>query len=205
MNSPALARRDGRRSGALLTFAIVLLGGALVQGLGPSPESAAERPDPKTAPTAHARSAREAEVRRRFDEGVAMLHAKQYGHAIAALHRVLELAPQLPEAHVNMGFALLGSGKPKAARDFFEGATALKVDQANAYYGLALAWEAEGDLELAMGAMRSYLHLARSESDDHLRRARAGLWEWETRLQAARATAATGEAKAAASTPVAGR
>jgi len=56
-------------------------------------------------------------------------------------------------------------------------------------YGLALAWEADGDLEMAMGAMRSYLHLARSESDDHLRRARAALWEWEARLQAARAAA----------------
>lgn len=187
MNHPALARRDGRRSGALLTVAIVLLGGALVQGLGGPSGYAPEPPDPKTAPAAHARSAREAEVRRRFDEGVAMLHARQYGHAITALHRVLELSPQMPEAHVNMGFAMLGSGKPKAARDFFEGATALKVDQANAYYGLALAWEAEGDLEMAMGAMRSYLHLARSESDDHLRRARAALWEWETRLQAARA------------------
>ena len=189
MNGFAMVRRDGRRSGALLTFAIVLLGGALVQGLGGSTGHAPETPDPKTQPAAHARSAREAEVRRRFDEGVAMLHAKQYGHAITALHRVLELAPQLPEAHVNMGFALLGSGKPKAARDFFEGATALKVDQANAYYGLALAWEADGDLEMAMGAMRSYLHLARSESDDHLRRARAALWEWEARLQAARAAA----------------
>lgn len=189
MNHPALARRDGRRSGALLTFAIVLLGGALVQGLSGPTGHAPEAPDPKTAPAAHARSAREAEVRRRFDEGVAMLHAKQYGHAITALHRVLELAPQLTEAHVNMGFALLGNGKPKAARDFFEGATALKVDQANAYYGLALAWEAEGDIEMAMGAMRSYLHLARNESDDHLRRARAALWEWETRLQAARAAA----------------
>jgi hypothetical protein len=30
--------------------------------------------------------------------------------------------------------------------------------------------------------MRSYLHLARGESEDHQRRARAALWEWETQL-----------------------
>ena len=191
MSAAAVSRRDGRRSGALLTFAIVLLGGALVQGLGPPSDPAHALPDPKTAPAAHARSAREAEVRRRFDEGVAMLHARQYGHAITALHRVLELSPQMPEAHVNMGFALLGSGKARAARDFFDSATALKADQANAYYGLALAWEAEGDLAMATGAMRSYLHLARSESEDHLRRARAALWEWESKRQAARPAAAT--------------
>ena len=197
MNAAAKTRHDGRRSGALLTVAIVLLGGALVQGLGSS-DPASEVPDPKTAPAAdarNARNAREAEVRRRFDEGVVMLHARQYGQAITALHRVLELAPQLPEAHVNMGFALLGSGKARAARNFFDGATALKADQANAYYGLALAWEAEGDLEMAMGAMRSYLHLARHEGEDHLRRARAALWEWESKRQAARPAAA------AASTP----
>ena len=100
-------------------------------------------------------------------------------HALTALHRVLQLAPELPEAHVNMGYALLGLNRPKEARDFFDGATALRPAQANAYYGLALAHEAAGDLASATGAMRSYLHLARDERAEHLARARAALWEWE--------------------------
>ena len=121
-----------------------------------------------------------AEVARRFEQGVAMLQARQYEHAATALHRVLALAPQMPEAHVNMGFALLGLGRNAQARQFFEGAIDLRPDQANAYYGLALTWEADGDIAMATGAMRSYLHLARNERPEHLSRARAALWEWES-------------------------
>jgi Flp pilus assembly protein TadD len=189
---PRLPRRtDRRRLGALWTLALVLGAGAWLDGLPPPHPAAALQPvaapraDPRVAPSKHAKEARQAEVKRRFDEAVVMLHARQYEHAVTALHRVLALAPQMPEAHVNMGFAMLGLKRGKAARDFFDGAMALKPGQANAYYGLALAWEAEGDLRMATGAMRSYLHLARHESDAHLRRARAALWEWETQLDAA--------------------
>lgn len=184
-------RRDRRLAAIVLTAVAVLLGGMWIGSLGPthaptSLSGTAASVDPRREPDAHAASARAAEVRRRFDAAVLMLHAKQFEPAAAALHRVLELAPQMPEAHVNMGFALLGLQRPKAARDFFESATALRAGQANAYYGLALANEAAGDLELALGAMRSYLHLARHEDDAHLRRARAALWEWETKLAARR-------------------
>jgi len=110
-----------------------------------------------------------------------MLHARQYDHAITALHRVLELAPRLPEAHVNMGYALLGLEQPQAARGFFQAAVELNPRQANAYYGLALAAEAAGDYESALGAMRTYLHFTPAE-DSHRPRARAALWEWEEKL-----------------------
>jgi len=186
-------RRDRRLAAIALTAGAVLLGGMGIGTLAPThaPGTVGGTDagvDPHREPDAHAAAARADEVRRRFDAAVLMLHAKQFEPAAAALHRVLELAPQLPEAHVNMGFALLGLQRPKAARDFFESATALRGDQANAYYGLALANEAAGDLELALGAMRSYLHLARGEDDAHLRRARAALWEWETKLAKRRET-----------------
>jgi len=160
-------RSDHRRAGAMITLLVVLVGGFVIssRGIDPLPAAAA-------APPAD-------ESRRRFDQAVVMLHAKQYEHAATALQRVLMLSPQLPEAHVNMGFALLGLKRVNEARDFFDGATALRPDQANAYYGLALAYEAAGDLALATGAMRTYLHLARNERPEHLSRARAALWEWE--------------------------
>lgn len=178
-------RVDGRRSGVLLTVLLVLLGGALIQSLQTrsTAPARAEAPDPRRDPKAHAAAAREQEIRRRFDQAVVMLHAKRYDHAVTALHRVLELAPQMPEAHVNMGFALIGLGRPKAARDFFDSATELAPGQANAYYGLALAYEGLGDLKLALSAMRSFLHVAKAEDEQYLRRARAALWEWEARLQ----------------------
>lgn len=170
------ARADRRRAGALLTLLLVLLGGLWLD------QRPAER---AAAAPAVPRMPHEGEVRRRFDEAVVMLHAKQYEHAATALHRVLALAPTLTEAHVNMGFALLGLKRPREALAFFEGATALRPEQANAYYGMALAHEAAGDLALATGAMRSYLHLARQESPEHLARARAALWEWDARRAAA--------------------
>jgi tetratricopeptide (TPR) repeat protein len=172
--TPVNARRtDRRRVGVLLTVLAVASGGLVLRAIEPSSTPAA-------AVVAVALPHGD-EVRRRFDEAVVMLHAKRYDHAVTALHRVLVLAPGLAEAHVNMGYALLGLKRTTEARAFFEGAMAIRPELANAYYGLALANEAAGDLALATGAMRSYLHLARDERPEHLRRARAALWEWENK------------------------
>lgn len=173
------ARRDRRRLGALITLALVLLGGLWLDQRHVGPDAT---PAEATAP----RMPHQAEVTQRFNQAVAMLHAKQYDYAIAALHRVLLLAPELPEAHVNMGFALMGLGRHAEARAFFDGAIALRPEQANAYYGLALAWDAAGDRALATGAMRTYVHLAKNENPEHLSRARAALWEWQAEADAKR-------------------
>jgi tetratricopeptide (TPR) repeat protein len=94
----------------------------------------------------------------------------------------------MPEAHVNMGFALIGLGQHAPARDFFDSALALRDDQLNAYYGLAEALEGLGDLPGAVGAMRTYAHLA-APDDPYRRKAEAALWEWEEQLQRRRAAA----------------
>lgn len=170
---------------ALAIFAACGIGFALsVRTVTPGkPAAAAPAPsaNPARDPALHARQARAAEIDARFKQAVAMLHAKQYEHAATALHRVLELAPGLPEAHVNMGFAMIGLKRHRAARDFFEAAINLRPTQVNAYYGLAEALEGLNDLEGAMGAMRSYIHLSRPD-DPYVRKARAALWEWEKAL-----------------------
>ena len=134
--------------------------------------------DPARDPQLHAKQRRLAEIDRRFQQAVAMLHAKQYQHASVALHRVLELAPKLPQAHVNMGYAMLGLHRDAVARDFFMSAIDLKSSQLNAYYGLALSLERLGDLAAAKGAMRTYVHLSKPD-DPFLPKARAALWEWQ--------------------------
>jgi tetratricopeptide (TPR) repeat protein len=144
-------------------------------------------------PRLHAREARAAEVQARFAQATAMLHAKHYEHAMAALHRVLELAPRMPEAHVNMGYALLGLGRYQPAQDFFVSALALRPGQTNAYFGLAVAKEGLSDLPGALGAMRTFVHLSPND-DAYLRRARAAIWEWEQ----ARTRDPTGKAAARA-------
>jgi len=178
----ARTRTDLRRRALWLTLVLVAAGGLALHEMQPwhAPE-----PLPAAAPAPHAQ-----DTRRLFDAAVVMLHARRYEEAATALHRVLAYAPKLPEAHVNMGFAMLGLARLKEAHDFFEGATALAPSQANAYYGLALVHEARGDFASATGAMRTYLHLARDERPEHLARARAALWEWERARPAAVAAAA---------------
>ena len=140
--------------------------------------------DPKQHPNQHAKQAKQLEVDMRFKQAILMLHAKQFDNAIKSLHRVLELAPRMPEAHVNMGYAFLGGGDAKTARDFFVSAIELNLNQLNAYYGLGIASEALGDMESALGAMRTYVHLS-PKSDPFVAKARAALWEWQAAREAA--------------------
>ncbi len=129
----------------------------------------------------HGRQARMKEIRLRFTEAVAMLHAKRYEYALPPLHRLMELDPKMPEAYVNMGFALIGLKRYKAAQTFFETAIDLRPYQDNAYWGLAVSLENQNDLGGALGAMRTYIHLAKP-NDPYVTRARSALWEWEYRL-----------------------
>ncbi len=127
----------------------------------------------------HEAEQRAREIDTIFKQGMLMLHARSYDNAITALHRVLELAPKMPEAHVNMGYALLGKDEHVAARDFFRAAIELRPDQYNAYYGLAETLERDCDWAGALGAMRTFIHLAPPD-DQFVRKARAAVWEWES-------------------------
>jgi cytochrome c oxidase subunit I len=167
-----------RRLGAPLlggATATVLLSGALL-ALWPatplSPQQLAEQQ------LRHVRTERAAEVAHRFAAGTALLTQRRYEEAASAWHRVLELAPRLPEAQVNMGYTMLGLGRDGLARDFFVAAIELNKKQDNAYFGLALALDALGDRAGALGAMRSYVHLSPSD-DAYRRRAYGAIWEWE--------------------------
>ncbi len=138
--------------------------------------------DAKADPRGHAQQYRQRLIDERFQQAVAMLHANQFDFAITALHRVIELAPKMPEAYVNMGYALIGKQDYKAAADFFNAAIELKPYQANAYWGLAVSLEQLGELDAALGAMRTFIHLS-PPNDPFLRKARSALWEWESALK----------------------
>lgn len=176
------AGRDIRVRVAALAVLCVALGGAALHWFGRDGSQSAGGGDApieaRGGPAAHARAKQRAEFDQRFGQAVIMLHARQYEHAVTALHRLLEIAPEVPEVHVNMGFALLGMHRQAAARDFFLGATQLRPQQANAYYGLAIALEGLGDRPGALGAMRTFVHLA-APGDPWLPKARAALWEWQ--------------------------
>lgn len=179
---------------ALLLMAVIVVGAAAAVYFGGerSPLGSGVRP------AQHAEQKAREELDKRFGEGVLMLHAKQYEHALTAFHRVLQLDPQMPEAHVNAGYALLGMKEFQAAADFFDTATALRPNQLNAYYGLGEALMALGDRQGALQAMEAYLH--RSPPEDPFRRkAEAAVWELRAGDRAA------GGATAPAAKPGAGR
>jgi tetratricopeptide (TPR) repeat protein len=126
-------------------------------------------------------SDRERKIAERFEEAIALLHAKRYEYAITALDSVLSMAPNMPEAYVNMGFAFIGTKEYGPARGAFEKAIDIKVDQINAYYGLAMAFEGLKDYEGALGAMETYIHLSKPD-DPFLTKAQAAVWEWQAEL-----------------------
>jgi len=168
--------------------------------LDPPPRPLPPAVDPAVDPSAHDRAARVWEVDERFRQGAAMLHAGRHEEAMVALHRVLELEPELPEARVNMGYALLGLERPAEALSFFQGAADLRSDQTNAYYGMGLAYEALGDLKMAIETMETYLHLEHEESY-HTRLAIAAVWEWRLLLNPPKESI-LGEGEAARPAPV---
>jgi len=109
-----------------------------------------------------------------------MLHARQYSHAVAGTARVIELEPAMPEAHVNMGYRAAPAWAARQARDSSRERRPLRPAQANAYFGLAMALEAGGDMPAAIGAMRTFVHLS-APDDPFVRKARAALWECRRR------------------------
>lgn len=116
-----------------------------------------------------------------FQRAVALLQSGEYEYAVKGLHDVLRMAPEMPEAHVNMGFALLGLEKYAEAKDFFDAAASLRPSQVNAYYGLAIAHEGLGDLRAAVTVMKAYVHFV-GYQDPYRRKAEAAIWEWEAAL-----------------------
>ncbi len=140
--------------------------------------------DPRRDPVGHVSEKQTQEAEYRFNQASRAIARGNAAEAVILLHRVLQLKPKMPEAHVNMGFALVQQQKYKTALDFFESALALNPEQANAYYGLGAAYDGLGELELAMSAMNSFIHVVKPDDPSHgyANRARSALWELEARL-----------------------
>jgi len=122
-----------------------------------------------------------------FTTAISHMQQGEYEQAVIQWHQILLINPAIPEVKVNMGFSLFELGRYETARNFFIDAMQQNAFQANAYYGLAITSEKMGDLEGALGAMKSYIHLAQNEEDQpFIRKARSALWEWESQLESKR-------------------
>lgn len=109
---------------------------------------------------------------------------KQYDAALTALNAEQQKLKSRPEAFVLIGRALEGKGDVVTARDFYAKAISMDPYYSEAYWGFATSSESLGDLESALGAMRSFLHTDPRPDPKRLRiaQARSAIWEWESRL-----------------------
>ena len=176
--SPRLDKRRSIIPAVLL--ATLVLGYGAYRAAGPADATASASRDPHLG-NAAALERDDAALHQAFQTSVALLQRGEYEYAVKGFHDVLRIAPEMPEAHVNMGFALLGLEKYAEARDFFDAAASLRPSQINAYYGLAIAHEGLGEMEEAVTVMKAYVHLVAS-GDPFRRRAEAAIWEWEAAL-----------------------
>ncbi|MFM9845844.1 MAG: redoxin family protein [Hyphomicrobiaceae bacterium] len=117
-----------------------------------------------------------------FAEGVAALREHQPLQAAALFQVALKLQPESAAALTNLGFSYLQLDMHRAAAQAFERALEADPMVVNAYYGLAETSEALGDLEAAVGAMQTYVHLTAAD-DPYRRRAMSAVWEWQEQLQ----------------------
>jgi len=176
-----VSRRVDRRLVAIPVAVIVIaVGGYVINVTQFEAEDASTGNQGMIAAHAKVDDARARRAHQSFQQAVAMLQAGEFDFAVTALHDVLSIYPALPEAHVNMGFALLGLGEARAAADFFHSASDLRPTLHSAYYGLALAERQNGHDKAALAAMQAFAHLA-AQDDQHLPRAQEFVWE----LQAA--------------------
>ena len=159
----------------LLTAVLIGLGGWVISQWPVTPTPGVQQPVATTATDEKA-------LRGQFERAVLLLQRNQFQQAAIEFNSIIDEHPDMPDAYVNQGFALLGLEHADTAAEYFYRAIELRPFQANAYYGLALVAEKKNDLESASGAMKSFIHLA-SEDDPYLPKARAALWEWETAIK----------------------
>lgn len=157
--------------------AILSLGLVLKELPGTAPIVSASRDTPNTIRHAFDAS---------FKAGVTALQSGRPADAVEHFRKIHRLGPHVPEVQVNLGYAYLALKDFAAAERAFRAAIDLRREQVNAYYGWAESLEALGDLEAALGAMRTYIHLA-PEGDPFKRKAMAAVWEWDGALKKRRA------------------
>ena len=112
-----------------------------------------------------------------FNAAVKTLRERQYRQAIEGFRAVLKQAPSMPEAYANIGFAHIELKQYELAKQAFNTTLELRPGQINAYWGLAVSLEGLCDIAPAIGAMKTFVHLAKQDNP-HLKKANAALWEW---------------------------
>ena len=165
-------------TGVDVRIRVILLTLLLVVAIAAVVEFWPERTTPAVETSSMGPAGQDDQIRRHFDWAVTQLRTGHYEQAINGFRAVLAQSPGMPEAHLNIGFAEIELERYRQAQRAFQTAIDLRPDQVNAYWGLAVSLEGLCDIAGAIGAMRTYAHLAEPD-DAYLVKANAALWEWE--------------------------
>jgi tetratricopeptide (TPR) repeat protein len=93
---------------------------------------------------------------------------RKYDEAIGHLNKALEIKPDYPEAHVNLGVALQNQGNFTAAIAAFNSALAYKPNDASAYTNLGTTLRLQGDQAAAITAFNTALSLRPNAANAHI-------------------------------------
>lgn len=112
------------------------------------------------------------------------IQSKRYDEALTILNEARTSIQRYPESYLLVGKALEGKQDYETARDFYNAALDRNPMLAEAYWGMATTSEALGDLQTAIGGMRSFLHTVPDPDPFRLKvaQARSAIWEWEAKL-----------------------
>ncbi|MHA3961866.1 tetratricopeptide repeat protein, partial [Synechococcus sp. LTW-G] len=89
------------------------------------------------------------------------------GEAITNLNKALELKPNYPDAHNNLGNALKEQGDLGAAIASYNTALQLKPNYTEAHNNLGIALKEQGDLDAAIASYNTALQLKPNYTDAH--------------------------------------
>ena len=211
--SPGRKRRDYRLPALALVLACAAAIGGLVQimpGRGVEAPSAASQTahaalpagfetlregtaeqKPESMPAAEQHESNGDPAAKRSKEIGELLRSAQksirearYDEAMTTLNRAGPLDPQHAPTYLAMGHALAGKRDFAQARRYYEAAINFDPLLADAYFAHAAASEQLGELEAAVGGMRSFLHTVKNPDPYRLQvaQARSAIWEWEAQL-----------------------
>jgi tetratricopeptide (TPR) repeat protein len=97
-------------------------------------------------------AARTADLRKAFDEGVALSRDGKYDESVASFTKAVTLNPNCQDCFYNIGFAYAQKKEYDKAEENYRKALAVKADYAEAYNGLANIYNAQRKFDLAAEA-----------------------------------------------------
>lgn len=150
----------------------------------PQPAEEAPTADPAKEPEEYARQLDDIRTRKILAPVEVAIGEGRFERAITMLNHVRPYLQHRPEPYLLMGRALHRSGDIHTAIDFMLAAIDRDPGYAEAYFEYAAATESVGDLESALGGMRSFIHVSQDKDPFRLQiaQARSAIWEIEARL-----------------------